>query len=150
MNSKYKADLDKANFELADLLIQREEIEIDIAKKRYQIAALMALTEQNEEIDQVVGMTLGGLTEAVLAAFRSEAYKPITPVQVKERLTQLGFPVEHYKNVMAAIHTILKRLYESEKIEMVFMSSNENAYRVAPPKKARGRFGSRFKSRFTR
>lgn len=122
-----------AQAELNKMLEQREKLEIEIAKKRYQIAALMALTEQNEEIDREVGMTLGGLTEACLAAFRSAAYSPLTPIQVRERLSLMGFPVEEYRNVLAAIHTVVKRLADAGKIETVVTSNNENAYRLTPP-----------------
>ncbi|MGA8429002.1 MAG: hypothetical protein WB729_04240 [Candidatus Sulfotelmatobacter sp.] len=133
-----------AQADLNRLLEQREQIEIDIAKKRWEIAALMALTEQNEEIDQEVGMTLGGLTEACLAAFRSAAYTPLTPMQVRERLLLMGFPIEHYRNAMAAIHTVVKRLADGGKLQTVVTSDNENAYRVTPPKKAlRGRSSNR-------
>jgi hypothetical protein len=122
--------------ELNRLLEQREQLEIEIAKKRYRIAALMALTEQK------VGVTLGGLTNACLAAFRSAAYTPLTPVQVRERLSLMGFPVEHYRNVLAAIHTVVKRLADGGKLQTVVMSDQGdanrliNAYTLAPPKKA--------------
>jgi hypothetical protein len=145
---KYIAELYAAQAELNKLLEKREQAEIDIAKKRYQIAALLALTEENEEVDQIIGVNLGGLTDAVLAAFRSAAYRPLTPVQVKERLIQLGFPVCDYKNVMAAIHTVVKRLHEAGKI--VDASEGEVAYALAKhlapalPTEVRNRFKSRF------
>jgi len=127
--------------ELNRLLEQREQLEIDIAKKRYRIAALMALTDQNEEMYDEVGVTLGGLTSACLAAFRSAAYKPLKPVEVRERLSLMGFPVEHYRNAMAAIHTVIGRLVEGGKVEIVVTSDNENAYKLAPPRKANRRRG---------
>jgi hypothetical protein len=127
-----------AQADLNRLLEQRERIEIDIAKKRYQIAALMALTEQNEELYEEVGVNLGGLTSACLATFRSAAYTPLTPVEVRERLSLMGFPVEHYRNVMAAIHTVIGRLADSQRITSVTMPDGETAYRLALPKKALG------------
>jgi hypothetical protein len=130
MKRDYQADLDRAHRDLGELLDQREQLEISIAKKKQQIAALMTLTEQNEEVDQVIGMTLGGLTEAVIAVFRAETPKALTPVQVKEKLAQLGFPVAHYRNVMAAIHTILKRLSDGKRIFPVPTADGENAYRL--------------------
>lgn len=148
---KYVAELYAAQAELNQLLKQREQLEIDIAKKRYQIAALFALTEDNEEVDQVVGMTLGGLTDAVLSAFRSAAYKPLRPVQVKERLAQLGFPVDNYKNIMAAIHTVIKRLFDAGKI--VDASEGDVAYalarNLAPARseEVRSRFNERYNPR---
>jgi hypothetical protein len=136
-----------AQADLNRLLEQRERIEIDIAKKRYQIAALMALTEQNEELYEEVGVNLGGLTSACLATFRSAAYTPLTPMEVRERLSRMGFPVEHYRNLMAAIHTVVKRLADSGKLQTVVMSDKGNAnrlinaYTLAPPKKTPRRRG---------
>jgi hypothetical protein len=129
MTSDYKADLEQANSELATLLNDRERLEIEIAKKRYRIAALMALTEQNEEIDQVVGMDLGGLTDACRTAFKSEHPKALTPTRVKERISQLGFPTSSYRNVMAAIHTVISRLFDARQIVPVETKDGETAYR---------------------
>jgi predicted RNA-binding protein YlqC (UPF0109 family) len=116
MESNYQTDLDKAHARLRELLDQREQLQITIAKQRLRIAALMSLAEQNEEIDQVVGMTLGGLADACRTALRSAAFDSLTPMQVKDRLAQLGFSVEHYRNVMAAIHTTLKRLADTGEV----------------------------------
>lgn len=147
MSNKYEHELKLANVQLEFLLEGREEIEIEIAKKKQQIAALMTLAEQNEEIDQVVGMTLGGLTEACVAAFRAAFPEPLTPVQVKERLAQLGFPVKHYRNAMAAIHTVVGRLCTGGRIVPVTtLEGEETAYRLA----VSSRFSSRVKSKFKR
>jgi hypothetical protein len=111
----YKTDLTEANAKLAQLLNDRERLNIEIAKLQFRVAALMTLTE-DEEVDQKVGMTLGGLTDAVLTAFRSIFPSAMTPIEAKERLRRLGFPIDHYKNPMAAMHTVISRLYDARKI----------------------------------
>jgi len=127
-SSNYKDDLNASRAELVTLLGQREHLEIQIAKKRHQIAALLALSEENEEVGQEIGMSLGGLTDAVLTAFRSAFPNPLTPVGVKDRLLNLGFPVEHYRNAMAAIHTVISRLFDARKIVPVKTAIGEIAY----------------------
>jgi hypothetical protein len=53
-----------------------------------------------------------GLTDACRLVLRN-AGTPLTAVQVRERLTAMGFDHEKYANGLAAIHTVLKRLQES-------------------------------------
>lgn len=101
---------------LAQLLNDRERLNIDIAKWQFRVAALMMLTEDEEEVSQEIGMTLGGLTDAVLTAFRSAFPSAMTPIEAKERLLRLGFPIDHYKNPMAGMHTVISRLYDARKI----------------------------------
>jgi hypothetical protein len=128
MTSNYKADWAAENKELEELLKQRERLDLEIAKKRFRIAALVMLSEDNEELDQVVGMTLGGLTDACRTAFMGAYPQPLTPVGVKERLRALGFPVDSYKNAMAAIHTVISRLFDAREIIPVKTDKDETAY----------------------
>jgi hypothetical protein len=53
-----------------------------------------------------------GLTDACRLVLRN-AGTPLSAVQVRERLTAIGFDHEKYANGLAAIHTVLKRLQES-------------------------------------
>jgi hypothetical protein len=53
-----------------------------------------------------------GLTDACRLVLRN-AGTPLSAVQVRERLTAMGFDHEKYANGLAAIHTVLKRLQES-------------------------------------
>jgi hypothetical protein len=132
MASDYQTDLNEAKAGLRKLLDQREQLETDIARQRFRIASLMALTEPRGEIDQVVGMSSGGLTDACRTALRS-ASSSLTPIQVKDRLARLGFPVNHYKNVMAAIHTVLKRLVEARELFVVRTEGGGMAYQWISP-----------------
>jgi hypothetical protein len=123
----YNADLYQENLELARLLNERERIDVEIAKKRLRIAALLTLTD-GEEGDQKVGMQLGGVTEAVLTAFRSASPKPITAVEVRDRLEKLGFPIKDYRNGLAVIHTVISRLYDARKIAPQKNEKGETAF----------------------
>jgi hypothetical protein len=128
MTPNYKADWAVENKELEELLKQRERLDLEIAKKRFRIAALVMLSEDNEELDQVVGMTLGGLTDACRTAFMGSYPKALSPTEVKVQLKALGFPVEHYKNAMAAIHTVISRLFDAREIVPVKTATDETGY----------------------
>ncbi len=128
MTSDYKADWEVENKELEELLKQRERLDLEIAKKRFRIAALVMLSDDNEELDQVVGMTLGGLTDACRTAFMGAYPQALSPIDVKARLKALGFPVESYKNIMAAIHTVISRLFDAREIVPAKTEEKETGY----------------------
>ncbi len=93
-----------------------------------------------------------GLTDACRLVLRN-AGTPLTAVQVRERLTAMGFDHEKYANGLAAIHTVLKRLQESGEAALAaqddvtrhayeFLGSGIVASRVGPQpaiRAARGR-----------
>jgi len=96
---------------------QREELEVKIAKKQRQAAALAALNDLSQETDQLLDLGLTGLTDACRSAFMAARNGNLTPVEVRDRLRQLQFPIYEYKNVLAAIHTVLKRLEKQGEIK---------------------------------
>lgn len=53
-----------------------------------------------------------GLTDACRVALRG-AGRPMTAVDVRDRLGATGYDLEKYANPLAAIHTVLKRLREA-------------------------------------
>jgi hypothetical protein len=134
----YKTELAEASQRLAKLLNDRERLNIEIAKAQFRVAAFMMLTD-SEEVDQEIGMTLGGLTDAILTTFKSAFPNALTPVEAKNRLMRLGFPIEHYKNPMAAVHTVISRLFDARKIEAKTKNQAgevEYAYRRIPGEEA--------------
>jgi len=84
-----------------------------------------------------------GFTSAVRASFSPGI--GLSPVQVRDRLKKSGFPLEDYKNPLATIHTILKRLVKSKEL---FVAPEENdgptVYVMPPAQKRRvpSTFGS--------
>lgn len=133
MTSDYKADLAEASKKLAQVLNERERLNIEVAKWQFRVAALMMLTE-SEEVTEEIGMTLGGLTDAVLTSFRSIYPGSLTPIEARERLLRLGFPIDHYKNPMAAMHTVIGRLFDARKIVPVKNLKGETAFAYRKPK----------------
>jgi hypothetical protein len=51
-----------------------------------------------------------GFTDAIREVFRANLSIVLTPVGVRNKLKERGFPLQNYKNPLASIHTILKRL----------------------------------------
>jgi hypothetical protein len=102
--------------ELAALVEQREQIQAKITKTEAAIRAFIALLE--DELDQeIYAMRLQveskplGLTESVKRVVR-EAGKFVDAAEVRNALTDSGFPLSGYANPLAVIHTTLNRLHK--------------------------------------
>lgn len=100
---------------LRELLASLDALEFQIARQKRRIAALRELADESE--DAAPSMSLvSGITDACRTVLRS-AEKPLFPTEVKDRIERLGVPEQ--KNLLASVHTILKRLIEAEDVEKV-------------------------------
>lgn len=124
----YIEDLQRAQRELTALLQEKKQLEIAIARKQQRIAALAVLAEQEADLP---GLQIEGLTEACLSVLRAAAPTPMTPVEVRDGLLQLRFPLVKYKNALAVIHTKLKRLAGAGELLLKQNSRGEVAYEWA-------------------
>jgi hypothetical protein len=116
MSPEYKAELERERKGLAELLQEREALATKIAKQQMRVAALAALCEASEEIDDMTEMDLGGLTNACRTAFRAAGNKGLMPTEVRNALERLRFPTQTHKNILASIHTVIRRLEEAGEI----------------------------------
>ena len=116
MPRTYKAELEQERKVLGELLREREELETKIAKQQTRVAALAALSEQSEEVDDMAEMELGGLTNACRTAFRAAGNRGLMPTEVRGALEQLRFPTRSHKNILASIHTVIRRLEQAGEI----------------------------------
>ena len=101
---------------LADLLRQREQLATKIAKQLTRVAALAALSDEGEEVGEMMENELGGLTNACRTAFRAAGNRGLMPTEVRTTLEQLRFPTRTHKNILASIHTVIRRLTEAGEI----------------------------------
>lgn len=112
----YRKALESANSELDELLGQQEQIARRIAQLRQTVGSLSPLVVGSENAKAVGDATpyldKSGLTDVVRDVLRASD-KPLRPLQVKEGLERIGFDLTVYKNAMAAVHTVLKRLVEN-------------------------------------
>jgi hypothetical protein len=116
MQRGYKGDLERERKQLADLFQKREELATKIAKQQTRVAALAALCEASEEVDKMTEMDLGGLTNACRTAFRAAGNRGLMPTEVRGALERLRFPTNTHKNILASIHTVIRRLEQAGEI----------------------------------
>ena len=57
-----------------------------------------------------------GLTDAIRWVFKQPILLPLTPTDVRDRLSELGFDLSKYAHMMPPIHNTLKRLKENGEI----------------------------------
>ncbi len=121
----YKATFDAALGELAEMMAEREDLDskrddIDtrISRLREAIIGLGGLCRTSPEgiaaahpglfPDRVVPDV--GFTDAIRAVFKKNPDYFHSPVWIRDALSADGFDVDKYKNVLASIHSILRRL----------------------------------------
>jgi len=161
-NSKFgkasRDELSVARDELAQMFAEREALEVEIAKQQRRIAALAELVNEGEEVDELLELNLGGLSDAVRSVFRAASAEGLTPTETRDRLTHLHFPVNEYKNFLASLHVVLKRLETAGEIRKAVHDKHDgrdnSVYQWVPKyefsKRLKGRFERRLRGRFER
>lgn len=131
---EYKKTLDAARAELEALVEQREEIERRISQLKQAIVALSPLGQDGERSAFGIDLTTlnieipaFGITDACREVLKS-ADQPLTPLEVKARLVQMNPEFAKQKNLMASVHTVLKRLVPNEARSFI-NNDGETVYR---------------------
>ena len=104
-SADYRRALDAAIKEYEQATADRAALDARIAQLQQTIGTLTKLCGFTPTV-------AFGLTDACRMVLRN-AGTPMTAVQVRERLSSIGFDLDKYANGLAAIHTVLKRLEES-------------------------------------
>jgi len=147
-SNTHRDELIKAREALSKMFAEREALEVEIAKQQRRVGALAALVNEGEEVDEILDLNLGGITDAVRSVFRASGPMGLTPVEIRERLTYLSFPVNEYKNFLASLHVVLDRLEKAGEIKLAILDKNEgqdrSVYQWAQKYQWRGRFRGRF------
>lgn len=116
----YKALLQQALSDYGKLLADRQELDLELAKKKQFIRATMNMLpdEDREEFNVAFEVLMGdslGLTDAIRRVLQSDPKKPFTATEVRDRLKNAKFDFSSYKtNPLASIHAVLKRLKPEE------------------------------------
>jgi len=113
----YKKALEAARKELSELEAERTKLDKRINELRQGIVGLTALAQDEESgekpqtmMDVLTGVGVEtGLTDATRMITGAFGF-PMTPVQVRDSLLKLGYDLSGYSNVVASLHTIMKRL----------------------------------------
>ncbi len=104
--------LEKAQAELVRLLEERKNLDWAIRKLQQDITHLGALCQV--EVDDPFKQL--GMTDAIRWIFGTRK-EPLTASDVRDKLSEAGFDLSEYKNPMACVHTILKRLVQAEQVK---------------------------------
>lgn len=123
----YRKILEDSKRELEELLIKQDHMERRIARLRQAILALTPLApEESLAADgtnriaaegALEAMGIGsGMTDACRQILKA-ASGPLTPVEVRRQAIAMGVDLSRHKNVMANIHSTLKRLARKDEIE---------------------------------
>lgn len=116
-----KTELREARNELEQMYVELDELQARIAKQKRVIAALTELANVDEDSRPPIGL-VHGITDACKTAVIGAKYKLLYPSEVRDRIKALGFPDQ--KNLLASVHTVLKRLAASGQI-----AEKDGAYR---------------------
>jgi hypothetical protein len=115
-----KAEMREARKVLEDLYMEQDELQVRIAKQKRIIAALTELADVEEDSPPPSDL-VKGITDACKTAVLG-SNKPLYPSEIRDRIQALGFPEQ--KNLLASVHTIVKRLAEAGEVMEV-----DGAYR---------------------
>jgi hypothetical protein len=111
--------LETVELKLKELITQREQIEREIAGLEEAKKILTPIYTQPTaipSIEELVETADVGITDAVRRALRLNAHQKLTAVQVRDAMVSQGVDLSKYKNAMATIHQVLRRLVEAKQV----------------------------------
>ena len=134
-DESYKKAFDAAVEELAKVMERREELEDELEKVNervktltrsihglggliHRFAVVDLIKERPELFPEFVDKQDIGFTDAVRNVLKSNRVA-FTPMEVRDELRREGFDISKYKNVLASIHAILKRLVSQGQAETI-------------------------------
>jgi hypothetical protein len=120
VNEEYLQALDAARREFQQLAEHRAELDRRLAQLAQTIASLNRLCGFTPN----VGV---GLTDACRMVLHGAGH-PLTAIEVRQQLEAMGFDMSKYSNDLAPIHTVLKRLTESDEVRFVPRGYAKPAY----------------------
>ena len=103
----YKQALLAAEADLAKAVSARDKWTMEVARLQQLTRSLALMVAKTHKLE--ADADLVGLQETVLSIIRT-ATRPVTPIEVRERLMSLGFDLNKYRQPMAVIHSAIKRL----------------------------------------
>ena len=110
----YHRALDAATKEYETLAAERRRIDQRLTELSHSIGTLTRLCGYTPTVTW-------GLTDACRTVLRTSTF-PMTPAEVRDRLTGIGFDLATYSNPLAAIHTTLKRLTEADELKQTVLA----------------------------
>jgi len=133
--SETRKTYEKYQRELADLLSKKALLDRTIIAVRQTLQGLAALCEaENIEIDASPEaeylLETSALPDEILSVLRARHPGYHRATIIKQQLEKLGHDMSKYKNPLATIHMVLKRLIEADKVETGTNEAGEKLYRA--------------------
>ena len=124
----YRRALEAAAKEYEALGAERQRIDKRLGELAQTISTLSRLCG-------LVPTVQWGLSDACRTVVRNAGI-PMTPMEVRDRLKGIGFDLSRYSNDLAAVHTTLKRLNDSEELRLAVTPGKAAYIWNRPPKAA--------------
>jgi hypothetical protein len=115
----YRNALQIAVDQWLELQLQERRITVQKNQLRQTFLALFPLAYPNSAEPDISSMSLANAIRIVLGG----TDRPITAIEMRGKLTDLGFDLSKYDNPLANIHTAMNRMAEAE--EMVWVDIDE-------------------------
>ena len=115
----YKQLLREKEARLIELLDQQEHLETEIAEVKQEIGALAILAGETQRGQHAFLMRVSselGLADAIREVLRSTR-ESLTPQDVRDRLERMGYNMNDHSNILASIHTTLRRMSENNEVK---------------------------------
>jgi hypothetical protein len=114
VNTDVKKLLEESKQELAELLRQRDLLNVAIIQREERVRGLsaIALRDQLTQGQKDAKQPLIGITEAIRSVLRLKN-KPMTAPEVKADLEMMGYHFKGFSNPSAMVHNTLKRMAEN-------------------------------------
>lgn len=135
MVESYKKSLNAAAKELTRVFEQEEELESRLLELKERKRVLSVTVESLAELCNIdaekeyphlfpenIGSDVG-FTDAIRSVLKAFDSSYTSPVSVRDALEKKGFDLSKYKNPLASIHTILKRLVRSGEADTITQDS---------------------------
>jgi hypothetical protein len=141
VNDAYRKAIEIAADELCNLLKRQEELETELEHIQGRTAVLktglkgmfsVSGIDQKKEYPNLFPEDIAsdkGFTQAVREMLFNHGPKfEFTAVMMRDELQGSGFDLSNYRNALASIHTILKRLHRSGEVETRVDDSTGKTY----------------------
>ena len=127
----YRQQIGRALRDLMQCVKQKREIDQRMSKLRHLIVANANLLPEAERavFIQRANESFAGFTDSIREIFRTHV-NGLTPIQVRDKLLELGFDLNSQSNPMASIHSVIRRLESAGEIEERRNLEGEKTFRL--------------------
>jgi len=130
----YRTALYEAKQDVARHLVKRQKLDHKIAQLQALVTNLQNLSAARDRknfekgVDRVIkASTNVGVTDCVRVILK-ETFLPMTAAEIKQAIEDRKYNLTVYKNPLAVIHTILKRLVKSDEVRVIPQPGGKKVY----------------------